>query len=166
MTQTDCDKDIFDKIMGWGFLKTFEPFYKKNKEILLYLLFGGLTTVISLAIKYGLLFTVLDAKNGFQLQVAVVISWIGAVTFAYVTNRKFVFASKCPNVFKEMCSFFGARLATLLMEMVLMWFFVTLLKLDTHMWIVVWTIVIQILIIIGNYILSKLFVFKKRPDEK
>lgn len=57
--------------------------YIKNKEIINYLIFGVLTTVVSLATKYLLLFTILDAKNSVQLQIAVIISWIVACAFAY-----------------------------------------------------------------------------------
>lgn len=136
--------------------------YKKYEEIINYLIVGGLTTLVSLVVKWGLLFTVLDAKNAFQLQLAVIISWIAAVIFAYVTNRIFVFKSKSKKILKEIISFFGARLLTLGLEMAIMWFFVTLLKLDSDTWVLIWTIVAQVLVIIFNYILSKLFVFRKK----
>lgn len=140
---------------GWGI-------YHKNEEVWNYLIVGGLTTVVSISVKWILLFTVLNADNGLHLQIAVVTSWIVAVLFAYVTNRIYVFKSKNKNIFQEMLHFFGARVLTLLMEMFIMWFFVTLLKLNTDVWVMVWTIVTQILIMIFNYIFSKLFVFKKR----
>ncbi len=136
--------------------------YKKYEEIVNYLIVGVLTTVVSLVVKWGLLFTILNAKNAFQLQVAVVISWIAAVIFAYITNRIFVFKSKSKNILKEIVSFFSARLLTLGLEMLIMWFFVTLLKLDSDIWVLVWTMVAQVLVIIFNYILSKLFVFRKK----
>ena len=135
--------------------------YKKYEEIITYVFFGALTTVVSLAVKWGLLFTMLDAKNELQLQIAIIISWIAAVIFAYITNRKFVFKSKNNDILKEISSFFGSRVLTLVMEMIIMWFFVSFLHLDTKEWVLVWTLVTQVLIIIGNYILSKLFVFKK-----
>ena len=136
--------------------------YKKYEEIVNYLIVGVLTTVVSLVVKWGLLFTILNAKNAFQLPVAVVISWIAAVIFAYITNRIFVFKSKSKNILKEIVSFFSARLLTLGLEMLIMWFFVTLLKLDSDIWVLVWTMVAQVLVIIFNYILSKLFVFRKK----
>ena len=135
--------------------------YHKYEEIINYLIVGGLTTVISLAVKYGLLFTVMDASNAIELQAAVVISWIVAVAFAYIANRIFVFHSKSKKYLKEISGFVAGRIATLVLEMFIMWFFVTLLKLDSNLWVVVWTIVAQILVIVGNYIISKLFVFKK-----
>lgn len=150
------DKNPLVKFWNWGW-----NIYYKNPEIWNYLIVGVLTTVVSLAIKWGLLFTILDAKNGFQVQVAVVVSWIGAVIFAYITNRIFVFKSKSKNYLKEISSFILGRVATLLMEMFIMWFFVTLLKLNSDAWVLVFTLVCQVLVTIFNYILSKLFVFKK-----
>lgn len=136
--------------------------YSKYKEIFNYLVVGVLTTIVSLGSKWILLFTVLDAEDAFQLQVAIIISWICAVLFAYFANRIFVFNSRNKNILKEMVQFFGARILTLVMEMVIMWFFVTLLKLNSDMWVVVWTFVTQVLIMIFNYIFSKLFVFRKK----
>lgn len=150
------DKNPLVKFWNWGW-----NIYYKNPEIWNYLIVGVLTTVVSLAIKWGLLFTILDAKNGFQVQVAVVVSWIGAVIFAYITNRIFVFKSKSKNYLKEISSFVLGRVATLLMEMFIMWFFVTFLKLNSDTWVLVFTLVCQVLVTIFNYILSKLFVFKK-----
>ena len=132
-----------------------------NKEVILYLIFGVLTTVVSLGVKYALLFTVLNADNPFELQVSVVISWVAACLFAYITNRIWVFESKSKNIILEMAKFFGARLTTLGMEMLIMFIFVTALGLNSDTWVIIWTLITQVLIVIGNYILSKLFVFKK-----
>lgn len=143
-------------------MKKIVDLYKKYEEIINYLIVGVLTTIVSLVVKWGLLFTVLDPKNSVQLQVAVVISWIAAVVFAYITNRIFVFKSKSKKILKEIMSFFGARLLTLGLEMIIMWFFVTFLKLNSDLWVLMWTMVAQILVIIFNYIFSKLFVFKKK----
>lgn len=136
--------------------------YIKNKEIINYLIFGVLTTVVSLVTKYLLLFTILDAKNSVQLQISVIISWIVACAFAYVTNRIWVFESKSKKIILEMFKFFSSRLATLGMEMLIMFIFVTLLGLNTDMWVVIWTLVAQVVIVIMNYVLSKLVVFKER----
>ncbi len=135
--------------------------YLRYQEIINYLIVGGLTTVISLAVKYGLLFTILDASDAVELQVAIISSWIIAVAFAYFANRIFVFHSNSKQYLKEVSGFVAGRIATLIMEMVIMWFFVTLLGLDSNLWVIIWTIVAQILVVIGNYIISKLFVFKK-----
>ena len=67
----------------------------------MYLIFGVLTTVVALVIYYGLVFTIIDPSDGVMLQVANFISWFGALIFAYVTNRKFVFQSHEQNKIKE-----------------------------------------------------------------
>lgn len=131
--------------------------YNKYKEGLLYLFFGGCTTLVNLISKWILLLTIIDSNNAIQLQVAIIISWIISVLFAYVTNRKFVFESKSSNIFKEITSFFGSRVITLVLEMIIMYIFVTLLNFNVY----VFTIISQILVIVLNYVFSKLFVFKK-----
>lgn len=140
--------------------------YKKYEEVILYLIMGVLATIVNLGVKYALLFTILDASNGLELQIAVIISWIAAVLFAYFTNRTWVFKSKNTNKLKEFISFVIARISTLLMEMAIMWFFVTFLKLDTDLWVIIWTIVAQAVVIVANYIFSKLFIFKEKKNEK
>lgn len=142
-------------------MKKIWDLYHQYEEIINYLIVGGMTTVISLAVKYGLLFTILDASHAVELQVAVILSWIVAVAFAYFANRIFVFHSKSKRYLKEVSGFVAGRIATLIIEMVIMWFFVTLLGLDSHLWVIIWTIVAQIVVIVGNYVISKLFVFKK-----
>lgn len=142
-------------------IKRIKELYIKYKEIINYLIFGVLTTLVNLITKYILLFTILDPTNGFQLQIAIIISWVVAVIFAYFTNRRFVFESKNENKLKEFISFVVARIATLLLEMFIMWFFVTLLKLNSDLYVVIFTLVAQVAVVIGNYIFNKLFVFKK-----
>ena len=134
--------------------------YKKYKEIILYLFFGVLTTIVSLGSKSILLFVLLDASNPFELQLSIVISWILAVLFAYITNRIFVFNSKNQNKIKEFISFIMGRIFTLFLEMLIMWF-VTFLKLNTDLYVIIFTLLTQVIVVIANYILSKLFVFKK-----
>lgn len=135
--------------------------YKKNEEVVMYLIMGVLATIVNISVKYALLFTILNPKVAFELQIAVIISWIVAVLFAYTTNRKFVFKSKENNILKEFSSFIVARIITLVMEMIIMWFFITFLKLDTKLWVAFITLVAQALVIILNYVFSKLFIFKK-----
>ena len=135
--------------------------YNKYKKIINYLIFGILTTIVNLIVKYLLLFTIFDPQDSIQLQIAIVVSWIAAVIFAYFTNRKYVFESINKNKLKEFISFVLARLSTLLIEMAIMWFFVTLLKLNSDLWVIIFTIIAQIVVVVSNYIFSKLFVFKK-----
>ena len=84
-------------------------------------------------------------------------AWFLSVLFAYVTNRKYVFDSKNNQIIKEAISFFGSRLATGIMDMVLMWFLVNFNIVND----VVAKVVVNVIVVILNYILSKLVVFKK-----
>lgn len=130
--------------------------YKKYEEIINYLVIGFLTTVVSLVTYYIFTHTFLDT-SAVGIQIANVLSWICAVTFAYVTNRKIVFKSKNKNIIKEMTNFFGARVFSLLVEMAVMFIMATLLGIND----LLSKIVCQVIVIVLNYILSKLFVFKK-----
>ena len=130
----------------------------KYREIISYLIVGGLTTVVSLGVYYACVFTFLNPDKPVQLQIANIISWIAAVTFAYFTNRKFVFESKNKNMLKEAAAFFAARIGTLLMEMGIMLVFVTLLGFNDK----IMKLVVQFVIIVANYIFSKFLVFNKK----
>ena len=137
--------------------------YKKYEEIINYLVVGGLTTVVAIASKLLLLFTVLDQTNGLELQIAEVISWVLAVLFAYFTNKAFVFKSKIKGKkqIKEAFDFVKGRVFTQLIQMFIMWFFVTLLKLNSDIWVILFTLICQVMQIVLNYIISKFLVFKK-----
>lgn len=141
--------------------------YKKYEEIINYLIVGGLTTVVAIGSKLLLLFTILDQTNGLELQIAEIISWFLAVTFAYVTNRIFVFKSKTngSKCAREILNFFEGRILTQIIQMFIMWFFVTLLKLDSNVWVLVFTLVCQVMQIVLNYVISKLLVFKKESKK-
>lgn len=143
-------------IRSRGNMKRIIEIYKKNKEIINYLIVGGLTTVVSLAVYYGCVLTFLDPKIGVQLQIANILSWIAAVTFAYFTNRKYVFESKNTNMLSEAVSFYISRAATLLLDMGFMFIFVTMLGMNDK----IAKLVVQVLVMISNYILSKFIVFK------
>ena len=145
-------------------MKKILEIYEKYKEVINYLIFGVLATIVNLGVKYLLLFTILDAVNPVQLQIAVIISWIVACVFAYFTNRTIVFKSKSKDILKEAISFFTARLITLGMEMLIMFIFVTALKLNSDLWVVLWSAVSQAVVIVSNYIFSKLLIFKKKEE--
>ena len=107
-------EDIFDRMMHLHLFRIFEPFYQKNKEMLLYLLFGGLTTIVSIGS-----YAWVNVGLGINELIANIISWIFAVTFAYVTNKIWVFQSKITGFFdvcREMTKFYGGRLFTLGVE--------------------------------------------------
>ena len=125
---------------------------QKNKEIIMYLVFGVLTTVVNIVVYY--IFSNLLHMNYLSSNA---MAWFLSVLFAYVTNRKYVFDSKNNQIIKEAISFFGSRLATGIMDMVLMWFLVNFNIVND----VVAKVVVNVIVVILNYILSKLVVFKK-----
>lgn len=131
--------------------------YQKYEEIIKYVLVGGMTTVVSIVCFYASVWTFLDGNNPLQLQIANIISWIGGVAFAYVTNRTFVFKSENSNIVKEIFSFTGGRVLTLFLDMGLMFLLVTVLGGDYNFSKLVSTV----LVMVGNYLISKLLVFKK-----
>jgi len=131
--------------------------FVKYKEIIMYLVFGILTTIISLGVYYLLTLTIFNPNNILMLQMANIISWICGVLFAYFTNRKYVFDSKNNNTKKEFINFVLARISTLILDMVIMGLFVSILHFNDK----IMKLISQVLVIIGNYILSKLIVFKK-----
>ena len=104
----------------------------------------------------------MNPNDGFQLQIANIISWITGVLFAYITNRKFVFESKEKNKIKEASKFVTSRVATLLMDMIIMFIGVTTLKFNDK----IIKLVSQVLVVIANYLLSKIIVFKKEDKNE
>ena len=132
--------------------------YIKYKEIINYLIFGVLTTIVSLATYYLLVLTILNPNKPLKLQIANIISWITCVTFAYITNRKYVFNSSNKNILKEGIKFYSSRLTTLFLDMLFMYIFVSKLNFNDK----IIKIIIQIIITILNYILSKILVFKNK----
>ena len=106
-------------------------------------------------------------RNAFHMyyQTANVLSWIFAVVFAYVTNKKFVFRSKYAGMKKtllEAGSFFSARLASLAAEVLSMYFFVQICGINDN----IVKLINQVLVMVLNYILSKFWVFHKKGSKE
>lgn len=149
------EKDIFDRIMSLPGLRRFYGLYEKYKQVLLYLFFGGVVTLVSIG-SFAL------CETGLKMNelVANVISWILAVSVAYATNRTWVFGSKAKGVdfWKEMASFFSGRVLTLVMEEAILLVFVTWLGFP-GIWV---KVAAQIAVLVGNYFISKVIVFRKK----
>ena len=126
------------------------------KELIAYIIVGICVSIVSLGSYYLLTILFLDPNNPIQLQISNVISWILACTAAYFLNRIFVFKSKDKNLLKEGTKFYLARLSTLLIDMLLMFIFVTLLKYNDK----IVKVFVQIVIVLSNYLVSKFLVFK------
>lgn len=153
MDEEEKKQDIFDWVIAHSMLRVFEPVYQKNKEILLYLFFGGMTFGISVVT-----FMCFQRLIGNALA-ANILSWVVAVGFAYVTNRDFVFQAKVwgkGRLAKQAADFFAARILTLLMEEAIL--FVLITRMGFHS--VAVKVFGQIVVIIVNYVLSKHYIFR------
>ena len=126
-----------------------------NRETILYVVFGVLTTLINLAV-FALcsrLSIAWDLGNG--------IAWIVSVLFAFITNKLFVFESKSFRFgifLRELLSFFAARLFSLAVEYAGLWLLIDVLGWKEMLA----KILMNIVVIILNYLLSKLLIFKKQ----
>lgn len=131
---------------------------RKNnfKELVLYTIFGNITFVISI-VSYALF----NLCFGINELIANVLSWMFAVLFSYFTNKKWVF--KAPTLtktafFMQMFAFFSGRFITLIIEEVVILVFITILG-SPSMWV---KLSAQIIVVVLNYIISKLLVFKDK----
>ncbi|MEE1102409.1 MAG: GtrA family protein [Agathobacter sp.] len=127
---------------------------KKNKEVILYLFFGGLAFILSI-VSYAFL----NVTLGINELIANVISWIIVVLFAFFTNRIWVFSSPTKTVvdfLKQLISFFGGRVLTLVIEEIILGVFITWLQFPS----MIIKIIAQIVVIVLNYVISKFLVFK------
>ena len=129
---------------------------EKYRGLILYAVFGALTTAINIA-AYALCYRVLKLPN----VPSNVVAWVLAVLFAFVTNKLYVFESKSlerGTVLRELVSFVGARLATGLLDLAVMFVGVDVL----HGPDLVFKAASNIVVILLNYVFSKLIVFRKK----
>ena len=134
--------------------------YIKYNDIILYLFFGICTTIINF-----LVYCILSEMNIFSREIKTVvntwIAWFISVIFAYVTNRKWVFKSHAKgfkNILKEITLFFSCRVATGILDVIIMFLFVDNLHTNNK----ITKLVSNVVIIILNYVGSKVLIFKKK----
>ena len=139
--------------------------WQKHKAVLLYLIFGGLTTVVDFAVCFLLyrldLHVHVTPELDIYTHVADVIGWVCAVLFAFVTNRVWVFESKVKGflpVTRELAVFAGGRVGTLLLQELGMFVFCTWLGFNRY----VMRIIAAVAVVILNYFISKWLVFRKK----
>lgn len=141
--------------------------FLKYKEIIMYLIMGGLTTVVSWG-TYMIFAKILPISNKEVLVFVVnILSWILAVAFSYVTNKIWVFESKSWDkryILKEISMFVSARLATGVFEIVAVPALVWLGCNQTIFGVpgMLSKIIVSIVVVILNYVFSKLFVFNNK----
>lgn len=130
--------------------------FAKYKDVIPYAFFGVLTTVVNMVVYW-----VAAYPLGLSVMGSTVIAWITAVLLAYVTNRKWVFHSQAEGIkeiVQELVSFFACRLATGVVDWACMFIFVDLLHFND----VIIKAAANVLVIILNYVASKLVIFKHK----
>lgn len=129
--------------------------YNKIKEIIWYGFFGVLTTLVNIISFYFL------DKTGMNVYLNNFIAWFLSVLFAFITNKLYVFNSKSLDkkvVIKEICSFFFFRILSLGIDMAGMYICISLLNIGK----MISKIIMNVIVIVANYIFSKIFIFKKK----
>lgn len=129
---------------------------EKYWDLVSYLFFGVLTTVVNY-----LIYLPVYNYLGFSAAVSNMIAWVGAVAFAYLTNKPFVFRShdwSAKVVFPELSKFISCRLASGVLETAILFVTVDCLRWNGN----VWKLITQVLVVIFNYVGSKLLVFRKK----
>ncbi|MBQ3087771.1 MAG: GtrA family protein [Clostridia bacterium] len=156
---------LFDKILSLPLIAKLVEY-----EVLMYLIFGVLTTVVNFVV-FWLCGKITDADKalltlgGFTLKwvyLANAIAWVSSVIFAFVTNKLFVFESKAKDsgsVMRELVSFFGARILSFVLFDVLMF---ALLYDVLHLNEYLVKVINSVFVVIFNYVASKLVVFRNK----
>ena len=162
----DLVRDLLFRAIGalieWGL-----KLYFRMKEAFDYLIAGALATFVNwivYALFAYLVFTNLILDLTTRVMVSNVIAWVAAVLFAYVTNRTFVFHSEAKGakaIWKEFGAFVAARIFSFVVELVGMYLMVDVFKIND----LISKVVIGVVVIILNYIFSKLFIFKKKKQK-
>lgn len=132
----------------------------KYRELIVYVIVGGLTTVVSWVAKFGwnfLFYAGTSHPTALQAFILSTVEWVAGVAFAYPTNRRFVFQSKDPKIAKECTKFVLGRVST---------YFLSVLLNELLTWmgvnVYVTTLIAAVAVFISNYVISKLLVFKKQ----
>ena len=136
-------------------------FYKKHREVIVFILLGGIATLINWLTAY-LLKLFLDEQILWQNVVINTVAWITATAYAYPVLRKWVFKSKNKNILKECAEFFASRLLTYFLEIALM--ALTVNALHMNFWLS--KILVGLTVFVVNYAVGKLIVFHKKRRKK
>ena len=167
-------------------MEKIKTLYKKYEEIIIYLIVGVLTTIVS----WGACFVAkffLDSNDSIQNFLINTISWVVGVVFAYPLNKIWVFKSKNKHIVKEFLGFAGSRVSTWILDVVIMWFFINLLSFQNlligllgklgivfndiakedkiYYWFVK-IFISAVLVTIANYVFSKFLIFGKKKGKK
>lgn len=134
---------------------------KKYEEIIVYLVVGVLNTLVSWAACFLVEWLFLNPDITWQNAIINTWGWVVGVCFSYPLNRKFVFKSTNPKIFKEFSGFAASRLSTWILDIIIMWLTVNVWGM--HYWIAK-IFISAVLVMILNYVFSKLLIFKKKEE--
>lgn len=140
-------------------MEKIKELYTKYKEIINYLIFGALTTVVNI-VTYAIFARLFHVDE----VVSNIIAQIISILFAYVTNKIYVFESKSTklkDILREMISFFGCRIFTAVLDTLLFSFMIKILFMND----LIAKCITQVVVIVLNYVFSKLIIFRKK-DKK
>ena len=135
----------------------------KHREIIVYLIVGVLTTIFAWAVRFlwNIVFYAGTAHpDPVQTTILTIVEFVAGVSFAYPTNRKWVFRSTNPNILKEAAGFVAGRLTTLGIQMLLNLLIINVMGVNFY----VATVLIGVVVVILNYVFSKLLVFRKKAE--
>lgn len=136
----------------------------KYREIIVYVIVGGMTTVVSWGCKFlfgAIFYPGVTVPSVAQNTVLSIVENVSGILFAYYPNRRWVFQSRDPDILKEFSGFVGSRLGTWGLSYVLNLLLVNVLHLDYR----IATVIVGVAVVIGNYVISKFLVFRKKKDE-
>lgn len=136
------------------FLKKIKTIYDHYKEVILYLFFGVCTTLLNI-----ILFYIFYDRAGLNTGISTVVSNILCIIFAYITNRTWVFETRAHNgneIIKEMTSFVGCRIGTLVLDVIIMMITVDMFQLNANLM----KVLSNVIVVVINYVASKWLIFK------
>ena len=136
-------------------MKRAKELWNHYHEVINYLIFGVLTTVVNIVTFYLLTAISIDWR------ISNIIAWIASVLFAYITNKKFVFESKEKKILKEFLSFLSFRVLSLGIDMICMYLFIDLCHISSF----ISKIIVNVIVIVLNYVFSKLFIFSGKEEK-
>lgn len=143
-------------VIKMNFIQKMKNDKEYRKHIITYLVFGVITTLVS----WGSFWAIRKYIPILNENIANIISIVLAVVVAYITNRKYVFLSNEKNIIKEFIAFCSGRLVTMMFETIAFWIFATVLGINEMLV----KVGVSVIVVILNYIISKIFVFKNRKE--
>ncbi len=131
-----------------------------KREIITYIIFGILTTAINLIV-----YVILTKVSGIDYRIATTIAWIVSILFAFITNKIFVFRNVNRGVFlivRELMLFVAFRVLSFVLDIILLIALIQILQMDD----LISKVITNVLVVILNYIASKVYIFKSSKQTK